>query len=429
MDNSRSDHLLGSTAAWTAAVRARESVREDRLFNDPWAAALAGAAGAEWLAQRPPDSVTPIVLRTRFFDDFLQRLATQNGIRQIVLMAAGLDTRAFRLTWPGQTQLFELDQAPVLQFKELTLRAAGAETACARQTIAVDLTGPWREALIGAGFDPQQPSGWLLEGFLFYLPSATVTRLLEEVAHLAVPGSWMGFDIINGAVLTSPWTRPWVEMQAQAGAPWIGILDDPVGFLAPLGWKATLTQAGQPDANHGRWTLPVIPTTLPDMPHNWFVVAQKQEPVSQLSTLSRSLNMINETVQGLGTREQPWLLKTPSGSSEYMMYRDESANPPALVCLVGKTELRYYLRCLDDLHAMLKAHGDWMLLGSADEQKPAAEGTVEAWGRSPGNPVGGWYGLKKGLRGRFGMYVPPLMEALGLAEVEHNPKNNRMRAL
>ena len=138
--------------------------------------------------------------------------------------------------------------------------------------------------------------------------------------------------------------------------------------------------------------------------------------------------MASTPVNGDGTRENPWQLKTPSGSSEYQMYRDETANPPALVCLVGKTELRYQLRCLDDLHAMLKAHGDWMPLGSADEQKPAAEGTVEAWGRSPKIRSGGWYGLKKGLRGRFGMYVPPLMEALGLAEVEHNPKNNRMRA-
>ncbi len=131
----------------------------------------------------------------------------------------------------------------------------------------------------------------------------------------------------------------------------------------------------------------------------------------------------------LGTREHPWVLKTPSGSSEFQMYRDEAADPPALVCQVGKTELRYRLRCLDDLHAMLKAHGDWMLLGSADEQKPAAEGTVEAWARSPKNPVGGWYGLKKGLRGRFAMYVPPLMEVLKLAEVEHNARNNRMRAV
>ena len=122
---------------------------------------------------------------------------------------------------------------------------------------------------------------------------------------------------------------------------------------------------------------------------------------------------------GDGTRESPWVLKTPSGGSEYQMYRDESLDPPALVCRVGKTELRYQLRCIEDLHAMLKAHGDWMPLGSADEQKPAAEGTVEAWARSPENPVGGWYGLKKGLRGRFGMYVPPLMAELGLAEVEN----------
>jgi hypothetical protein len=132
---------------------------------------------------------------------------------------------------------------------------------------------------------------------------------------------------------------------------------------------------------------------------------------------------------GSGSKDDPWQLTTPSGSSSYTMYRDESLEPPAIVCQVGTTQLRYDLRCLEDLHTMLRAHGDWMPLGSADEQKPAAGGTVEAWARSNDNPIGGWYGLKKGLRGRFGMYVPPLMEALGLAEVEHNPRNNRMRAL
>jgi hypothetical protein len=132
---------------------------------------------------------------------------------------------------------------------------------------------------------------------------------------------------------------------------------------------------------------------------------------------------------GKGTKESPWQLKTASGSSEYQMYKDESASPPALVCVVGKTELRYQLRAIEDLHKMLKENGGWVPLGSADEQKSAAEGTVEAWGRSPKNPVGGWYGLRKGYRGRFGMYMPPLLEALGLAEVEHNPKNNRMKAL
>jgi hypothetical protein len=133
--------------------------------------------------------------------------------------------------------------------------------------------------------------------------------------------------------------------------------------------------------------------------------------------------------RGVGTAEDPWILTTPPGKSEYRAYRDESADPPAVVCIVGTTELRYQLRCIDDLHAMLTAHGDWMLLGNADEQKPAADGTVEAWGRSSENPVGGWYGLKKGLRGRFANYIPPILERLGLAEVEHNARNNRMRAL
>ena len=131
---------------------------------------------------------------------------------------------------------------------------------------------------------------------------------------------------------------------------------------------------------------------------------------------------------GSGTKDDPWVLKTPPGTSEYTMYRDEGADPPAIVCMVGTTKLLYQLRAIEDLHAMLKEHGDWMPLGSADEQKPAAEGTVEAWGRSPDNPVGGWYGLRKGYRGRFGMYMPPLLEALGLAELTHDPKNNRMRA-
>ena len=127
--------------------------------------------------------------------------------------------------------------------------------------------------------------------------------------------------------------------------------------------------------------------------------------------------------------DHPWALKTAGGQSDFLAWREDSADPPALAVQVGKTVLRYQLRCVDDLQAMLRTHGDWMPLGGADEQKPAAEGTVEAWGRAPGNPVGGWYGLKKGLRGRFGVYVPPVLEALGLAELEHNPRNNRMRAL
>jgi len=130
----------------------------------------------------------------------------------------------------------------------------------------------------------------------------------------------------------------------------------------------------------------------------------------------------------IGTKEKPLALKTPPLTSEYTMHVDEKDGKEVLVCTVGKTVLLYDIRCLEDLHSMLKKHGDWMELGSADEQKPAKDGTVEAWGRSENNLVGGWYGLKKGLRGRFGMYIPPLMEALGLAEVTHDPKGNKMRA-
>jgi methyltransferase (TIGR00027 family) len=171
--------------------------------------------------------------------------------------------------------VFELDQPAVLHEKEKILGSASAQPECARHTIGVDLTGSWKEALIEAGFKPSSPAVWLLEGFLFYIPSESISRLLNELNMLSAPGSWLGFDIINSTTLTSPYTRQWIEMQANSGAPWIGTMDDPIGFLSSLGWKASLSQAGAPDANHGRWHLPVIPVTMPDMPHNWFVTARK----------------------------------------------------------------------------------------------------------------------------------------------------------
>lgn len=131
---------------------------------------------------------------------------------------------------------------------------------------------------------------------------------------------------------------------------------------------------------------------------------------------------------GSGTKDDPWVLKTPPGKSEHQMYQDEGADPPALICIVCSTKLSYQLRCLEDAQAMLKKNGDWMPLGSKDEKQDVQEGTLEAWARSPDNPVGGWYGLKKGYRGRFANYVPPFMEHLGMGELEHNPRNNRTRA-
>lgn len=134
-------------------------------------------------------------------------------------------------------------------------------------------------------------------------------------------------------------------------------------------------------------------------------------------------------MSGDGTKQSPWELTTAPRTSVYTMYRDEAGDPPALVCQVGSTTLKYHLRAIEDLHVMLTEHGDWMDLGAADEKKDAKPGTVEAWARSGDNPVAGWYGLRNGYRGRFGMYLPPLLEELGLIELEHNTRNNRARAL
>lgn len=142
-----------------------------------------------------------------------------------------------------------------------------------------------------------------------------------------------------------------------------------------------------------------------------------------------TVRVMSKVTYGSGTEEDPWKLKTPSLGSEYLAWRDETADPKRLVVQVGSTQLSYRLRCIDDLHAMLLKHRDWMTLGNADEGKPAAPGSVEAWARSESNPVGGYYGLRKGYRGRFANYVPPVLELLGLVELEHGPRNNRVRAL
>lgn len=268
--------MLGSTARWTAAVRAQESARPDHLFNDPWASALAGAEGMGWISQRSPENVVSMVLRTRFFDDFLQDVVNNNNVRQIILMAAGLDTRAFRLSWPQNTRIFELDQTAVLEYKEQILRLALAEPTCDRSVVSVDITSTWERTLRDAGFDANKPSVWLLEGFLFYLRFEHLTDTLDRVLNLAAPGSHIGFDIIDNVTLTSELMRDWIEMQAKEGAPWIGSLDDPDGFLAERNWKARVIPIGAPEANYDRWNYPVIPVTMPGMPHYWFVVGKKE---------------------------------------------------------------------------------------------------------------------------------------------------------
>jgi methyltransferase (TIGR00027 family) len=268
---------LAATARWTAAARAVETSRQDALFDDPWAAGLAGEQGRRWAEGRAPEGLAPMIVRTRYFDDFLLRATTGGGATQVVLLGAGLDTRALRLAWPAGTSVFEVDQPEVIHQKEEVLGGAGASARCARLVrLCTDLSGDsWPDQLVGAGFDPHAPAAWLAEGFLFYLDAEAIAALLGRVSGLAAPGSVLGFDIPDRAVFTHPVTRPWIEMQAAADAPWIGTIDDPEAYLAALGWEATLSQCGAADAHYGRWPLPVDSTAARGLPHHWLVTARK----------------------------------------------------------------------------------------------------------------------------------------------------------
>jgi methyltransferase (TIGR00027 family) len=274
---SRKDRLA-STASWIAAVRAREQERADRLFSDPWAAWLAGEEGWLWRERTTggkDENEVGLVIRTRFFDDFLLRVVREHPVRQVVLVGAGMDTRAFRLAWPAQTHLFELDLPQLFERKELLLSAARAVSTCQRQIVNVDLRGRWRKALLHAGFDPGKQSVWLMEGLLFYLPEERVAHLFEDVTTLSAAGSWLGCEVKNAQMLTSAGTRGWIETLKQEGAPWISCMDHPESFLAEYGWSATVIQPGEDGAHFGRWPFPIIPRSVPDIPRTFFVTASR----------------------------------------------------------------------------------------------------------------------------------------------------------
>jgi len=277
---------VAGTARWAAAARAAETSRSDAVVEDPWAAALAGEEGLRWAAARPVEFLAPMVLRARFFDDLLERWARTEGAKQVVLLGAGLDTRAFRLQWPPATVVFEVDRDAVLEYKEQVLSRDGATLTCARRAcVPGDLTGQdWPVRLLDAGLDPSQASVWLAEGLLFYFAPEDIAALFGHISRSAALGSRLAFDIPNRAVLTHPITRPWIQMQADAGAPWLGTIDEPVEYLVPFGWRATATQFGATDAAYGRWQYPVVPPTLRAMPHHWLVSATK-ERVFELGSL------------------------------------------------------------------------------------------------------------------------------------------------
>ncbi|WP_297155431.1 SAM-dependent methyltransferase [Thermogemmatispora sp.] len=268
----------------TAAVRAHESQRPDRLFNDPWAASLAGAEGERRFRQLE-DAGGSIIVRTRFFDEFLQSTVNQWSIRQLVMPACGLDTRAFRLSWPADTILFELDQPDLLRYKEDILQAQHVQPRCQRRLVAVDLTtASWPTHLLEAGYDPSLPSVWLVEGLLFYLPNKAILQLLGLISRLSSPQSWLAFDAIHGAMTSSPFTQQRMERVTRLGVPWIGTIDDPVALLASFGWQASVTSSARKGYEYNRPVYPFIPrdqlTPETEKLYHWLVTAVRQHQAS-----------------------------------------------------------------------------------------------------------------------------------------------------
>jgi methyltransferase (TIGR00027 family) len=270
------------TALLTAALRAAESRRPDRLYSDPFAEAFAGETGPRLLAEiravtfpagrdrTLPSTPDYNAIRTRFFDDFLTGVTRDPGMRQVVIAPAGMDSRAFRLGWPGHVTLFEVDRPAVVAVKEEVLGAA--TPAVDRRVVAVDLRDPgWEARLVDAGYDPARPSTWLLEGLLYYIPEADTHRILDRVRALTAPGSRIAADIVNAAALTLPNMAGLLDVFAGWGCPWLFGTDEPEEFFAEHGFSVQAVQPGEPGADFGRWPDPVPPRSVTDVRRVFFV--------------------------------------------------------------------------------------------------------------------------------------------------------------
>jgi len=272
-------NALAMTAWWTAAARARESERPDRLFHDPWAMVLAGPEGlADFdssVAAQGNGTLDIQSISTRFFDEFLLNATMARAIEQVVIVAAGLDTRGFRISWPDWTVLFELDQPSVLAYKESKLASVEARASCSRHVVGVDLNGQWIDLLCAEGFDRHRCSAWLLEGVLYFLPERAAITILDAITFLSPPDSRLGFDVVNNAMLTAPETRYWIERMDSIGVPWLFACDKPEVSLANRGWKATVRQPGEGDAYFGRCPYPIAPRSIPGIPRSFLVTAER----------------------------------------------------------------------------------------------------------------------------------------------------------
>ena len=273
---------LGLTSRWVAASRALETESAAPLFRDPLARALASEAGFAMRAAVNAEHGAPstpgqyLTIRTRFFDDAIVEAVTSLGLRQMVLVAAGMDARAFRLDWPPGTVLFELDRADVFAEKEPMLRQLGAIPLCDRRVVRCDLAEPWAEQISAAGFDPARPAAVLIEGLLCYLARDDVDALMRRLRAVTAAGSWLGLDVLGIEALTSPLIATHLARLRQLGCPWVFGVENPEAFLSAHGWDARVVMAGDEAANYGRWPFPVFPRHVPGLPRTYLARALRR---------------------------------------------------------------------------------------------------------------------------------------------------------
>ncbi|MEU5693154.1 SAM-dependent methyltransferase [Actinosynnema sp. NPDC020468] len=266
-------HAVSYTAQWTAAARALESEREDPLVVDPLARDLAAPQGFELIDRYGGGGLREFVaIRTWFLDDLIGRL---DGVAQVVLIAAGMDTRAFRLTWPAGVEVFEVDHAPLIAEKQRRLDALGAVPTVTRHAVAADLTTEWLPDLVAAGFAPDRPTLWVTEGLTFFLTEEQVAGLLAVLRGASAPGSGLAVDIMGKALLRNPFSKPFLDALAADGTPWLFGTDEPEEFLAAHGWKVVeLREPGEPGVGQRRWPYEVHPRSRRGASRHWLIRAE-----------------------------------------------------------------------------------------------------------------------------------------------------------
>jgi methyltransferase (TIGR00027 family) len=273
---------VGNTARWIAASRAKESELALPLFSDPYARELSGEAGFELqrhmraaMGAQGDGPDLYLSIRTKFLDDALVAAVRTRELHQVVILAAGMDTRAFRIPWPSGVKVFEVDRDEIFDHKEAVLGRAGASPSCDRHIVRADLARSWTATLTLAGFDRTKPAAFLVEGLLMYLEEHEALPLLAAIGEIAAPGSWIAADIVNPEVLTSPYMARYMAALREAGSPWKFGIEDPESFFRQRGWAATVVQPGDPEASFGRWPFPTAPRGVPGMPRTFFVTAGK----------------------------------------------------------------------------------------------------------------------------------------------------------